>query len=567
MKKIFLLIFIILSFGLPELISAQGASFYFSPASGSYDIDQTFSVVVLINTEGAAINAAQATIYFPNDKLRVIGVFKSDSIFSLWTQEPTYSNSMGTISFGGGLPNPGFKGSAGRVFTISFQGKSEGEARVNFGGEMILANDAWGTDIFSHSSRGTYYIGIPEEVPPPVILTKAPPAPKISSPTHPYSDKWYNNNNPEFKWILTHDIIGVSTSFNQKSVFDPGSISEGKFDSRTFQGIENGAWYFHAKVQNNIGWSPTTHFKIQIDAQPPYPFEITIDNEGDPTNPTPLLYFEAEDEISGISHYEVRIGDGDMFSLVEVQTNPFRLPLQFPGTHNLEIRAVDRAGNRTISSIEVPIEPIPAPEIIICQDVFRSGEEILFIEGSALPNIEIVGFFEKDDELIKEWHIFSDESGNWSLKEEGAFRSGIYRLSVRAKNSRGAMSYPSKECIIKVILQGISLGPWIINYQSLTLLLTLLFFIGLIFLIYLNQRIKLTRETIKREAEDLKKKFYKEYDELKEDIKKEIEALKQAKHQRELTGKEKELEERLLRNLADVEKVIKEELKDIEEIE
>jgi len=567
MKKIFITICIvfILSFGLSQPSRAQEASFYLSPASGSYDLGRTFSVNLLINSGGAAINAAQATIYFPSTILKVIDVSKINSIFTLWIQEPIYSNSKGEISFGGGLPSPGFRGAEGKVITIYFQGKSAGKAEISFGGEAILANDPWGTNLFSYSSRGTYFIGVPEEIPE-EVPELAPAAPKVSSPTHPQPEKWYSNNNPELQWILGTDITGVSTALNQKSIFDPGNVSEGVFSSKTFEGLEDGVWYFHIKLQNKNGWGRISHFKLQIDTQSPHPFDITVDNEGDSTNPRPLLYFQAQDDTSGISHYEIKIGKGDIFSIVEVQTNPFHLPLQNPGTHSLEIKAVDRAGNKTLSISEVKIESIGVPEITVCQDVFLAGEELLLIEGSALPNVKILLFFKKDEILVKKWEVFSDEKGNWSLTESGLFKSGIYKILARAQDSRGATSNPSEGCVVRVILKGITLGPWIISYETITLLFIFLFFVGLAIVIYLIWRMQRTKRAIDRESKDLKKKFYKEYQELREDIQAQLEMLKEAKSQRELTGKEKEMERRLLKDLYDIERVIREELKDIEEI-
>jgi len=549
-------------------VRAQEASFYISPPSGSYDIGQTFFLDVFINTGGAAINASQATIYFPSDKLKVVGISKSNSIFDFWTKEPVYSNSKGQVSFGGGLPSPGFRGEVGKVITISFQGKISGEAKVYFGGEIILANDAWGTNLFSSSYGGTYSIGsvdVPETLPP-EVPRGAPAAPEINSLTHSEPDKWYSKSFPRFQWNLTDDIVGVSIALNQKSIFDPGNISQGVFNSKAFERIEDGVWYFHIKLQNDRGWGNTTHFKIQIDSLPPYPFEIIIDNEGDPTNPFPFLYFEAKDDTSGISHYEIKIGEGDIFNLIEVQTNPLRLPHQAPGIHSLEVTALDEAGNKTSTSSEVRIESIPVPKISVCQDVFVSGEEILYIEGSALPDIKVIIFFNKNEELIKEWEILSDEEGHWSLKETGLFKSGIYRILARAKDSRGAISNPSEECVVKVILKGISIGSWIISYEVITLAFTPLSLIGLAGLIYLFWKIRKTRKTIEKETKDLKKKFYKEYNELQEGVKKQLEVLKKTRAQRELTGEEKKMEENLLRDLSDIEKVIRKELKDIEEI-
>ncbi|GAI35186.1 unnamed protein product, partial [marine sediment metagenome] len=42
------------------------------------------------------------------DKLEVLNISKENSIFTLWPEEPIFSNSAGEISFSGGTPHPGF---------------------------------------------------------------------------------------------------------------------------------------------------------------------------------------------------------------------------------------------------------------------------------------------------------------------------------------------------------------------------------------------------------------------------------------------------------------------------
>jgi len=504
--------------------------------------------------------------YFPADKLKVVRVSKAGSIFTLWVEEPVFSNARGKVSFLGGLPSPGYLGSVGQIISIQFQAIGEGTARVTFSGEKILANDPWGTNIFSSSTGGEYTITegeVPVKPKPPV---KTPAAPEIISPTHPDEEKWYDNNNPEFRWTLSDDITGASFIFNQKKSSIPGTTSDGLFDSKVFEQIEDGIWYFHLRLQNEHGWGSTAHYKVQIDTQPPHPFEVTVDNEGDPTNPNPLLYFETEDDTSGVKHYEIQIGDGDICPFFEGKADPFRLPHQDPGIRKIRVIALDYAQNRTEASTELIVESIGVPKITVCPGEFVSGEEMLYLAGTAPAKNDVLIFFKKGDELIKQWKTQSDERGNWFITEEGLFRSGIYNVTARTRDSRGAISDPSEGCIVKVILSGIAIGPLIISYSSLLFLLILLFLILLLFLIYLIYRIQKARKTIDIESKDLKKKFYKEYYELQADIKKQLEMYRKAKDYRELTPEEKAMEEQLLGNLTDVERVLREELKDIEEV-
>ena len=555
-----LLLILVLFFVFPLSVEAQEASFYLSPSQGSYNIGRIFSVRVMVNTDGAAINASQAIVHFPVDKLAIQSISRSNSIFGLWVQEPSYSNSKGTIDFGGGLPSPGFTGN-GEVFRINFSAKSLGQAKVYFGSEKILANNARGTNIFSSSSGGTYSINKAVVVPP---KPKVPAAPKISSPTHSQSTEWYQNNKPEFLWELDSDIIGTSIAFNQRFLDDPGSSSIGRISSKSYQGVKDGIWYFHARLENDNGWGEIANREIRIDTTPPFPFEITVDNEGDVTNPQPLLYFKAQDETSGINHYKVKIGDQEVFTLLESQVDPcYKMPLQIPGEYLVRVEAIDNAGNSALTSIKVKIESIPVTEITVWPNTFVSGEEVLHIEGIATPDQTVIVYFERGEDLAKKWEISSDSEGHWFINEDGLFKSGEYEISAITKDSRGAVSDPSVSRTIIVILNGIAIGSWIISCSWLLLLLIILFIILCIFSLYIFRKIKLVHKTIEEETEDLKIKFYKEYNELKIGIKKELAILKE---KRELTTEEKQRHQRLLKDLTDIEEVIIKELKDIEEI-
>jgi len=181
-----------------------------------------------------------------------------------------------------------------------------------------------------------------------------------------------------------------------------------------------------------------------------------------------------------------------------------------------------------------------------------------------LPNHTIISFFESDEKLIKTWEVFSSEIGEWSFEEDGLFQSGIYKISARAENKKGAISNSSEECQVKVILSGLSLGPWIISYKTLIWIFIIILILILILIFYLFWKTKRTRKLVEKETQDLKQKFYKEYKELEDDILKELEILKKVRGEREITEEEKKHEAELLKNLADVKEVLEKELKDIE---
>lgn len=158
----------------PVAAFAQG-NLFISPASGSYKIGELFSVLVNVNTGGASINAASGLINFDNSRLEITDVGFSRSIFTLWTEEPKFSNAAGTVRFSGGMPSPGFTGASGNILRIVFRPKSAGQAAVVFSSGSILANDGQGTNILD-SFRGGIY-GIIELTKPQLKKTEQPVAP------------------------------------------------------------------------------------------------------------------------------------------------------------------------------------------------------------------------------------------------------------------------------------------------------------------------------------------------------------------------------------------------------
>ena len=105
MAKVYPLIFFFFLFGLAPL-STDAATLSFSPTAESYAVGSTFSVGVSVGSVDQAINAVSGVISFPWDKLEMVSLSKTGSIFSLWVQEPSFSNSVGTVSFEGIVLNP-----------------------------------------------------------------------------------------------------------------------------------------------------------------------------------------------------------------------------------------------------------------------------------------------------------------------------------------------------------------------------------------------------------------------------------------------------------------------------
>jgi len=536
---------------LPVAVEAVEASLFFSPSSGNYQVGDTFSVKVKVNSDGVPINAAQAKIFFPQNILEVKNISKAGSIFTLWPEEPIFSNSNGEIGFKGGVPAPGFTGE-GNILTINFQARKIGEAKVSFSEAEVLAADGRGTNILKIAQEATFSI---TEIP--LEIVKVPASPKISSPTHPKENFWYSNPNPEFQWEISSDIIGINYGLDENPFSIPEVISKKVESSKSFEGIKDGIWYFHLRVQNKIGWSNTSHYKIQTDTAPPHSFDVIVDNQGDPTNPRPFLYFETEDDLSGISHYEIRIGEGDIFSLVIAETNPLHLPHQAPGSYDILVKAIDKAGNSEKSSALLDVESIPIPEISVYPKTYIAGGEVFYVAGTVPADLTVIIFFEKEGKLIKTWETKSDKDGDWSFSTSELFKSGNYLISARSRDQRGAISHSSPRYQVKVILAGISIGPLIITYQTLFLILMILILLITVIVVYLiSSKTKKLRKETQEAAQSLKDTF----NNLREETIKRIEYLDSKPG---LNPEEEKLRDELIDILEKSEEEVAKEIEDI----
>lgn len=193
--------------------STEAASLFLSPNSKSVDLGESFSVTVFVSSPDQAMNAAEAVISFPPDKLRVSALSNNASIINLWTENPSFSQSAGTIQFSGFVLNPGFTGTNGRIITITFRAVGAGSAPVVFSSGSVLANDGRGTNILTNFGDANYFLSpaiSPPPSPSPVAAkpVKAPSPPPQETPPEETYEVVQDNSVPstEAKGPLTNVI-------------------------------------------------------------------------------------------------------------------------------------------------------------------------------------------------------------------------------------------------------------------------------------------------------------------------------------------------------------------------
>ena len=146
-----------------------------APATGSYTVGQTFTVAVRVSPAGSSVNAVEAGLKFNPAVLSVVSVSKDGSIFSLWTTEPAFSNTAGTVTFGGGSPAP-FTAQS-NLLNVTFRTLAVGSGSLTVSNASVLAADGRGTDVYKNGSTGTYTVAVGTTPPPPT------PTPPTETPT------------------------------------------------------------------------------------------------------------------------------------------------------------------------------------------------------------------------------------------------------------------------------------------------------------------------------------------------------------------------------------------------
>jgi hypothetical protein len=157
------------------------ASLYLSPASGNYSVGQTFTVTVKTNTQSAAVNTAEAHLVYSSDTLELVAIAQGSTFYLPAPNSP--SKVTGKVYFGGGLPTPGYTGTAGLLGSMTFRAKAVGAASVSISTGEVLLNDGFGTNALTNYTGASFNIAAaatqqpkPQKEPEPQPQTSPTPA-------------------------------------------------------------------------------------------------------------------------------------------------------------------------------------------------------------------------------------------------------------------------------------------------------------------------------------------------------------------------------------------------------
>lgn len=573
MAKIYKIILPLLFLGMFPF-GTKAATLYFSPSSGSHLVGNVLPVGVYVSSADQAMNAASGIVSFPSDKLEIVSLSKSGSIFSLWVQEPSFSNppdgGQGTVNFEGVVLNPGFTGSAGKIITANFRVKAPGVAILSFSSGLALANDGQGTDILK--SLGTAQFSLDSAGPTvpisttPTIAYGTPSAPQIFSPTHPDSNAWYAKKDAMFKWEVPDDITAIRLSFGEFPRSTPTTVYEPMTSEKEISNLADGVQYFHAQLSNAKGWGEISHFRFQIDTEKPNYFNITEIPRTDISEPKASFVFDARDKTSGIDHYEIKIDGGEFVVWRDDKSKTYATPVMESGKHTLIAKAVDKAGNILLSTAEFTIGELEPPQITEYSKELPSGG-ILVAQGATYPDSQVKIWLQKEKDDAKSFTVQSGRDGKFIFVSDERLKDGAYKLWAEVINDKGAKSQPGDKLAVRVTPSAfLRIGSWAVNFFAVLIPLLALLIVTIMLIWYGWHKFLILKGQVRKEVGEAGAELHRSFDFLREDLQKQIKSFEKIRVERPLTEEEENILKQLKKDLDDSEKSVGKEIEDIEKI-
>lgn len=326
---------------------------YWDGINSQISAGQTIKANLLLDTAGQSINTVSLDANFNSALLSILKVSKESSALNIWVKDPALNIDNGKISLIGGVIGSGFNG-RGNLMTVEFRTKLDGQADLSLNNVQVLAADGEGTEMAALSRSLAFKIGntaVATTVTPSVPTNTNNPGPVvvpssaallIRSSSHPKSGVWSNNPNLVFSWTKGNNDAGYNYLINNLPETELPKLVKSTGNGATYSGTKDGIWYFHLRAKSKTGdWSSTLSYQIKIDTQKPSKFS-TYRVIG-----SPRIEMKAQDDLSGISYYEILV-DGE--KVAETQNTSYQMNLS--GSHKIQVRAVDYAGNSITNSFD-----------------------------------------------------------------------------------------------------------------------------------------------------------------------------------------------------------------------
>jgi hypothetical protein len=327
-KRLFFVLLLLTTLYILPTHAASAATLFFYPQQILLVPGEEALVELRLDTGGVTINAIELEGTLSGLAAVLRGIDNSGSAIDIFVERPTIT-SKSHFRLVGGIP----AGLAGDhlLARIALRAEVPGLATLSFtpSAVKVLRADGSGKSVPMQFMSSQVQVG-----------QKSKDYLTLSSNSHPDQNQWYATTRGhihfEFDPAASYSYVVTANPLEEpdNSADVPEGTPQWQGDTK-LEDLPEGISYFGIK---KVGSSFVSRYRLMNDITEPVWLEVkkndgTIETEG-----RPFLTFLAQDSVSGVEYYEMRVDNQEPFLVVSPQPLPDEYAM-------LSIRAYDRAGN------------------------------------------------------------------------------------------------------------------------------------------------------------------------------------------------------------------------------
>lgn len=221
-------------------------------------VGATITVQATLTTP-TPINVVQSAVLFDGKMVTIENPSSGSSVLQYWQQQPNINAAMSAVSFTGGLPTPGFQGTAGKLIGFTLKAKAAGVTTLSFAPTtQVLANDGNGAPLPTQLDSLTLRIEPPS--------AHTPPAPEPADTTPPTNLELIIGHDSH---LFNGDWFAVFQATDADSGIDYYEIAETKPDKT---------------LPENTDWQKASSpFRLRLQTESSKVFLRAVDKAGNQT--------------------------------------------------------------------------------------------------------------------------------------------------------------------------------------------------------------------------------------------------------------------------------------------
>ena len=266
-----------------------------------------------------------------------------------------------------------------------------------------------------------------------ITVDTTPPTITISSPN---DGDIFDTDTITVTWSGSDSTTGI----DHYEIYDNGNAVDTNIPasqtSYTLTGLGDGSHTIEVRAVDGAGNTGSDSVSITVDTTAP---TVTITSPSDGAildNSTVVVQWSGSDATTGIDHYELYLDGSPVDTNIPSSQNSYTLSGLGDGSHTIEVRAVDGAGNTGSDSVSITIQEPPEVNIESPTEDQSSGEA--YVGGDTV----VVSWSGSDNSGIDHYEV-SVDSGSWtniglSTNYETTFSTeGVHNITVRAYDENG----------------------------------------------------------------------------------------------------------------------------------